>query len=75
MAVRIRLREVGKKHRRCFWIVATDVHTKRNGKFVEKLGFYDPNFDPPRLKINKKRLNYWLSVGAKPSERVEKLIS
>lgn len=75
MAVRIRLRHVGKKHKRSFWIIATDSKAKRNGKFLEKLGFYEPNFDPPKLEFNKKRLKYWLSVGAQPSDKVAKLLS
>ena len=75
MAVKIRLRQVGKKHQRSYWVVAIDSKTKRDGKFLEKLGFYNPNFDPPKLKINKQRFDYWLGVGAQPSETVRKLIS
>ena len=73
--VRIRLRQVGKKHQRSYWIVVADSRTKRDGKFIEKLGFYDPNFEPPKFKIDKERLKYWLSVGAQASERVRKLVS
>ena len=75
MAVKIRLRRVGKKHKRSYWIVITDSRVKRDGKLLEKLGFYDPNFEPPKFKIDKKRLEYWLSVGALPTETVRKLIS
>lgn len=74
MAVKIRLRQVGKKHQRSYWIVATDSRAKRDGKYLEKLGFYNPNFAPPKVKINKKRLNYWLSVGGQPTEGVKKII-
>lgn len=74
MAVKIRLRQVGMRHKRSYWIVVTDSKAKRNGKFLEKLGFYDPNFDPPKLRINKKRLSYWLNVGAKPTETVRKIL-
>ena len=73
MAVKIRLRQVGKKHQRSYWIVAIDSKAKRDGKFLEKLGFYDPNFSPPKFKINKKRLEYWLSVGGQPTEKVREL--
>ncbi|MBL7158921.1 30S ribosomal protein S16 [Candidatus Microgenomates bacterium] len=73
MAVKIRLKQVGKKHQRSYWIVAIDSKAKRDGKFLEKLGFYDPNFDPPKFKIDKKRFEYWLGVGAQPSETVRKL--
>lgn len=74
MAVKIRLRQVGKKRRRSYWIVATDSKTKRDGKFLERLGFYNPHFDPPTFKIDKKRYQYWLGVGAQPSESVSKLV-
>ena len=74
MAVRIRLRQVGKKNKRSYWIVATNSRAKRNGRFIEKLGFYDPNFDPPKLKINQEKLEYWLGVGAQPTAVVRKLI-
>lgn len=74
MAVRIRLRQVGKKHRRSYWIVACDARVKRDGKFLEKLGFYDPNMDPSKFEIDKKRLKYWLEKGAQPTETVRRLI-
>ena len=73
MAVKIRLKQVGKKHQRSYWIIAVDSKNKRDGKFLERLGFYDPNFDPPKFKIDKKRFAYWLNVGAQPSETVRKL--
>lgn len=73
MAVRIRLRQVGKKRQRSYWIVAANLRSKRDGKFLERLGFYDPNCDPPKLKINQERLKYWLSVGAQLTETVKKL--
>lgn len=75
MAVRIRLRQVGGKHKRSFWVVVTDSRAKRNGKFLEKLGIYAPHSDPPQFKINKERLKYWLKVGALPTEVVKELIS
>lgn len=74
MAVKIRLRQVGKKRRRSYWIVAADSKTKRDGKILEQLGFYDPHFNPPTLKIDKKRYQHWVSVGAQPTERVRKLV-
>jgi len=73
MAVRIRLRQVGKRHQRSYWLVAIDSRAKREGRFIEKLGYYNPNFKPPKLKIDQERFNYWLSVGAQPSETVKKL--
>ena len=75
MAVKIRLRQVGKKHWRSFWIVAADSAAKRNGKFLEKLGFYNPNFDPPKWQIDKERLEYWLEQGAIPTKTVREIIN
>ena len=72
MAVRIRMKMLGRKHRHYFRIVAIDGHQPRDGRVIEELGSYDPmvkNTDE-RVKLNASRLKYWLSVGAKPSEKV-----
>jgi len=63
---------LGRKHRHYFRIVAIDGHQPRDGRVIEELGSYDPmvkNTDE-RVKLNASRLKYWLSVGAKPSEKV-----
>jgi small subunit ribosomal protein S16 len=72
VAVRIRMKMMGRKHRPYFRIVAIDSRQPRNGRTVEELGSYDPmikNTDE-RVKLNADRCKYWISVGAKPSERV-----
>lgn len=74
MAVKIRLRQVGKKNRLSYWIVAADSRVKRDGKFLERLGFYDPHSKPAALKIDRKRYQYWISVGGQPSKRVKELL-
>ncbi|OGD95628.1 30S ribosomal protein S16 [Candidatus Curtissbacteria bacterium RIFCSPHIGHO2_12_FULL_38_9b] len=75
MAVRIRLSKVGKKHQISFRIVAQDTKTKRDGKFIEALGFWNPHKKPPEdFSVNPQRLNYWISKGAKPTLSVNKLI-
>ena len=76
MAVRIRMKRLGRKHRPYFRIVAIDHHQPRDGRVIEELGSYDPmvkNTDE-RVKLRPERVKYWMSVGAKPSENVEILI-
>ena len=76
MAVRIRMKMLGRKHRPYFRIVAIDSRQPRDGRIIEELGSYDPmirNTDE-RVKLKPDRIKYWMSVGAKPSERVATLI-
>ncbi len=74
MAVRIRCQRFGRKKRPFYRIVAADSQSPRDGKFLEILGFYNPLTEPSTIKIKKERLQYWLNVGAKPSNTVAKLI-
>ena len=77
MAVALRLSREDPK-RPFFRIVAADVRAPRDGKYLEKLGTYNPmkkKDDPERIFINKERIKHWLSVGAKPSERVTKFLA
>jgi small subunit ribosomal protein S16 len=76
VAVRIRMKRLGRKHRPYFRIVAIDHHQPRDGRVIEELGSYDPmvkNTDE-RVKLRPERVKYWMSVGAKASENVEILI-
>lgn len=76
MAVRIRMKMLGRKHRPYFRIVAIDHKQPRNGRVIEELGSYDPmikNTDD-RVELIPDRVKYWMSVGALPSERVATLI-
>ncbi|MCX8028683.1 MAG: 30S ribosomal protein S16 [Brevinematales bacterium] len=70
--VRIRLMRFGAKHRPYYRIVAVDSKKKRDGAYIESLGYYSP-MEGKKLYINAERYNYWISVGAKPSETVESL--
>ena len=73
MAVRIRMKMMGRKHRQYFRIVAIDARQPRDGRILEELGSYDPqvkNTDE-RVKLNPARIKYWMSVGALPSENVQ----
>ena len=72
MAVRIRMKMMGRKHRPYFRIVAIDHRQPRNGRVLEEFGSYDPmvrNTDE-RVKLSAGRIKYWMSVGALPSENV-----
>ena len=72
MAVRIRMKMMGRKHRQYFRIVAIDHRQPRDGRVIEELGSYDPqvrNTDE-RVKLKPDRIKYWMSVGALPSENV-----
>lgn len=75
MAVKIRLTRTGKKHSLTFRIVAVDSRVKRDGKFIEILGFFNPNRKPAEISIKKDRLEYWLAQGAIPTKAVTKLAS
>mgnify|MGYP001464172566 CR=1 FL=1 len=78
MAVALRLSRGGSKKRPFYRIVAADVRSPRDGRFIERLGTYNPmktKDDAERLNINKERIKYWLSVGAKPTNRVAKFIA
>ncbi len=72
--VKIRLARVGAKNQPKYRIVAADEKFKRDGRFLEVLGSYDPTANPFVVKVDKKRVEHWLSVGAKPSETVARLL-
>ncbi len=74
MAVRLRLARYGSKKKPFYRVVATDSRAPRDGRFIEILGFYDPRKEPSLVKIDKDRVHYWLSQGAKASETVGKLL-
>ena len=75
MSVRIRLTKVGKKHQISFRIVAQDAQAKRDGKFLEILGFYNPHKSGGEsFAIKEDRLKYWTDKGAKPTQAVTNLL-
>ena len=71
--VRIRLRRRGRTHDPFYDIVATDARTKRDGKFIERLGYYNPMTQPSTINVNHERAVYWLSVGAQMSQTVRNI--
>lgn len=72
--VRIRLRRVGAKKQPSYRVVVADSRSPRDGRFIERLGWYNPRTDPPSFKIEEDRALYWLSVGAQPSDAVARLL-
>jgi small subunit ribosomal protein S16 len=77
MAVSIRLARGGMKKRPYYRIVVADARNTRDGKFIEKLGVYDPlqpKDSPERVKLDTERASYWLGVGAQPTDRVARFL-
>jgi len=74
MAVRIRLTRLGKKKKPFYRIIVADSEAKRDGKFLDILGTYDPLQDPAEIKINGEKLQEWLGRGALPTTTVKSLI-
>ncbi len=72
--VKIRLARHGAKKRPFYRIVAADSRSPRNGRFLERLGSYDPTQDPALIEIKQDRLAEWLKNGAQPTETVAQLI-
>lgn len=76
MSVRIRMKKMGRAHRHFFRICAADKHSPRDGRVLEELGTYDPMIADAdaRVSLKNERIDYWLSVGAQPSEKVAILL-
>ena len=72
--IKLRLRRMGAKKRPSYRIVAADSRTKRDGRIIEQIGFYDPLTEPATITVNEERAAYWLSVGAQPTETVHILL-
>ena len=73
MAVKIRLKRIGKKKVPFYRIVVSDSKFPVNGKFIEEIGTYDPNTDPSTCKVNEELAKKWLAAGAQPTETVGKI--
>ena len=74
MSVKIRLKRMGTKKRPFYRIVATDSRNRRDGRFIEELGYYDPLTNPPNINIKEDLIMKWMGCGAIPSENVEGLL-
>lgn len=75
MPVKIRLQRHGKKGKPFYWLVAADSRAKRDGKFLEKLGTYNPNTNPATIDINIDKSVSWLQNGAQPSDTAKRILS
>ncbi len=75
MPVKIRLQRHGKKGKPFFWIVAADSRAKRDGRFLEKLGTYNPNTNPATIDINVDNSVQWLQNGAQPTDTARAILS
>jgi len=74
MAVKIRLKRFGKKRAPFYRVVVMDSRTRRDGRAIEEIGKYHPTEEPSVIEIDSERAQYWLSVGAQPSEQVTALL-
>ena len=75
MAVKLRLRRMGKKKQPIYKVVAADSRSPRDGKFIESIGLYNPKSDPAGIEIKEDRALYWLNVGAQPTDTVKNLLT
>ena len=72
--VRLRLRREGKKKHPIYKVVAADMRSPRNGRFIEAVGHYDPHAIPAKILVKEDRVEYWLKKGAQPSDTVRSLL-
>jgi len=75
MPVKIRLQRHGKKGKPFYWIVAADARAKRDGKYLEKLGIYNPNTNPATIEVNLDNSVTWLQNGAQPTDTAKAILS
>ncbi|HWG02435.1 MAG TPA: 30S ribosomal protein S16 [Trebonia sp.] len=75
MAVKIKLKRLGKIREPYYRIVVADARTKRDGRAIEEIGKYQPKADPSIIEVNSERAQYWLGVGAQPTDPVRVLLT
>ncbi len=76
MAVRLRLKRFGRRHRNFYRVTAVDSRKPRDGRVIEELGWYDPQAkeSDKQISLDRERIEHWLGVGATPSDTVAKLL-
>ena len=72
--VKIRLKRMGMKKKPFYRVVIADIHSPRDGRFIEEIGYYNPVAQPVELKINEERAKYWVANGAQPTDTVRGLL-
>ena len=75
MSVKIRLQRHGKKQKPFYWVVAADARSKRDGKYLEKIGTYNPNTNPATIELNLDSAVQWLHNGAQPTDTARAILS
>ena len=75
MPLKLRLQRHGKKGKPFYWIVAADTRSKRDGRFLEKLGTYNPNSNPAQIELNVQSALQWLQNGAQPTDTARAILS
>ena len=74
MAVKIRLKRLGAKKSPFYRVVVADSRSPRDGRFIEELGSYNPQADPPEIKIDAEKAKKWIANGAQPTETVRSIL-
>jgi small subunit ribosomal protein S16 len=74
MSVKIRLARFGSKKKPIYRVVVSDIRSPRDGRFIERVGWYDPRVQQNDLQINLERVDHWLQNGAQTTDKVERLI-
>ena len=74
MSVKIRLKRMGMKKKPFYRVVVADIHSPRDGRFIEEIGYYDPMKDPADIKIDAEKAQKWLNNGAQPTDTVKALL-
>ncbi|NLA81967.1 MAG: 30S ribosomal protein S16 [Clostridiaceae bacterium] len=74
MAVKIRLKRVGKKKQPYYRVVVADARSPRDGRFIEEIGTYNPHTDPSTFKVDAEKVKDWMAKGAQPTDTVKKLL-
>lgn len=75
MAVKIKLKRMGKIRNPQYRIIVADARTKRDGRAIEELGLYHPKEEPSLIRVDSARVQYWLSVGAQPTDPVRAILT
>ncbi len=75
MAVKLRLKRMGSKAKPFYRIIAADSRSKRDGRFLEIVGYYDPIKDASKVKVDEQKALYWLEKGAIPTDTVRNILS
>ena len=74
MSVKIRLKRMGMKKKPFYRVVVADIHSPRDGRFIEQLGTYNPLVEPAEVKVDAERAQAWIKTGAQPTETVKGLL-